>query len=643
MRQTVCGNGGESMGILKGIKRFLTVRCEREYAQRLAACQQSYAEWLNGRKAPEMGEAIREHAFTVLTFAEGEIAQGALQHLDRWFAEHPEQLLAYGDEDICAEMPGEYRDPMFRSEWSPDTFLNRRTLGSLVAVRTKWYEGLPEEDRCLTALTEKAGGFRRGACRIGHIPEILFHRVEKSTEEVSGDTVCALHAAENRVRDLEDCKVIPGLSVVIPSKDHSQILQNCLNALYRAAEGLSCEVIVVDNGSSPENKEQVEQMLKQAPIAAQYLYQPMEFHFSRMCNLGAQQAKGELLLFLNDDVELREAGCLKRMAVKAVRPFTGAVGLKLYYPKSRKIQHAGIVNLPMGPVHKLQFLEDDRAYYDEFNVGDRNVLAVTGACLMVTKDKYNEAGGMSEELPVAFNDVDLCFTLWEQGYYNVVLNSVSAWHHESLSRGEDESAQKLKRLEGERRKLYARHPELADGSDPYYSKHLNRDALDTRICPGYLTGKKQPQKSGWYSEKLDTTQYRRDRCLLFRPERCEQNCLQGYGVVLGDNNACYDRYLILWKAEGETAAEALSEPEGTIPCYKIRIEGQFRPDLTENMPDQTNVGLGGFWITAMPQGAEPGNYRLGIAAVSRVGSTRLINWSNRILEIGASKGDGNEL
>ena len=168
----------------------------------------------------------------------------------------------------------------------------------------------------------------------------------------------------------------------------------------------------------------------------------MEFNFSKMCNLGAKAATGEYVLFLNDDIEAIDDVWLDAMLSHAQKKHVGAVGAKLYYPDSNTIQHAGITNLRLGPVHKMQFLQDVRPYYDGRNIFDCNVIAVTGACLMVRKTVFEECGGFSEDLAVAFNDVELCFRLYEAGYYNVQCNSAVLYHHESLSRGNDESKEK---------------------------------------------------------------------------------------------------------------------------------------------------------------------------------------------------------
>ena len=121
--------------------------------------------------------------------------------------------------------------------------------------------------------------------------------------------------------------------------------------------------------------------------------------------------RGKLLLFLNDDCEVRGSNWLSHMVSLATVKDTGAVGAKLYYPESKRIQHCGIYNIQVGPVHKLQFKEDVRPYYDRRNLDVRNVLAVTAACLMVRKSVFEKNNGFDETLKVAFNDVDFCYKL----------------------------------------------------------------------------------------------------------------------------------------------------------------------------------------------------------------------------------------
>ena len=141
---------------------------------------------------------------------------------------------------------------------------------------------------------------------------------------------------------------------------------------------------------------------------------------------------------MNDDIEIIEESWLDRMVGQALQPHTGAVGARLWYAGSERIQHAGITNLPIGPSHKLITFLDDRDYYYGHNRVSYDMAGVTGACLLVAKDRYEQVGGMDETMAVSYNDVDLCFKLLEAGYYNVLRNDAVLYHHESLSRGLDE-------------------------------------------------------------------------------------------------------------------------------------------------------------------------------------------------------------
>ena len=143
-----------------------------------------------------------------------------------------------------------------------------------------------------------------------------------------------------------------GVSIVIPSKDNPSVLERCLKSIVRWTKDISCEVIVVDNGSSSENKTELEKL--QQEYGFSYIYQPMEFNFSKMCNMGAALAEYSLLLFLNDDCEVRGAKWLSHMASLAAVKTAGAVGAKLYYPESKRIQHCGIYNIQVGPLSSLR-------------------------------------------------------------------------------------------------------------------------------------------------------------------------------------------------------------------------------------------------------------------------------------------------
>jgi len=657
------------LGVKNLVKQILTQKENSLYKRRLKKKQISYQHWLKNRETlwraenekilREAGAEGRKTDFVLLCAGEGKLSEYAQESIECYFIKHPEVQLLYGDEDIMGGKP----EPWFKPDWSPDLLDSRFYFGSIVAVRRELFERMEgcfekTEGRCLWReergracpaadwrcvndfenyawwifrCVDAAGGYEKGTRAVGHIPQILFHNDNRrSLEKYQGQTACMQARSRNLLITFYEAYAgdSPVVSVIIPSRDHPDILERCIESV-RKTLCFHAELLVVDNGSTEENRKKTEKLIHNSTnehLTCSYLYRPMEFNFSRMCNLGAEEARGKFFLFLNDDVELEEMDCIGRMAAMAARNYTGAVGMKLYYPESVRIQHAGITNLPMGPVHKLQFQKDNNSYYYEVNRGLRNCLAVTAACLMVERAKFLEAGGFAESLKVAFNDVDFCFRLYELGYQNVCINDSFAYHHESLSRGDDETPEKLERLWAERDRLYEEHPGLR-GTDPYFSDNLSREGLDVMIRPAYETAGNSVQQILEKPKEAELSEYRQDNCLSVRVEAVDshEGEILGWSVVLGDNNACYFRKLLLKRVEAEKAESKM--------VYEISLKGGHRPDLQENMPDQMNVALGGFHVRLKPDLLPPGRYRIGAAASSRVSRLKLMNWTNRFLDI----------
>lgn len=566
----------------------------------------------------------------LIVFAEesARIREKAIFVMTLWAEDHPWQKLFYGDEEVLRE-ESRREEPWLKPEWSPQLLDSMFYFGGVLAVRRevaeqacKVSEGKLTMEHLGRLLATCAGGNEKrrpdGKENIGHIPYALcyYESVENYAKYLNAyDDRKVMHEKENEIT-----------SVIIPSKDHPEVLERNIRSLVRTTLGVPLEIIVVDNGSSAENKEKVQRLLEELSWhKVQYIYHPMDFNFSKMCNMGADRAEGKYLLFLNDDTEATEEGWIERLRAKAATPQVGAVGAKLLYPDSDKIQHAGIVNIPMGPVHKLQFQSDNNTYYFNKNKGTGNVIAVTGACLMVEKEKFHEAGGFSEELPVAFNDVDLCFSLYEKGYYNVICNDVWLYHHESLSRGDDESPEKLARLDRERGKLYQRHGAL-EGVDPYYHPYLNHEGLDTRIVPApeeWLLGGSEEAGVKEISPLPDlkeeaTGKIRLHKGLYVRIESVGGNFCQGYSFMLGDDNACYEKLLLL-------------ENEENGKTYTCAVRKKLRQDLQDNMPDQENVAMSGFAVKL--KGLPCGGYRIGMMAKNKVTGVIYINRCARRVHI----------
>ncbi len=631
------------MGIRIAVKQMLVRQQDKKYEVELAKRRVTYEQWAAEQEAarPAVPPVETAQEFVIVRQKRGRLAENAEERICAFFGQHPEVEILYGDEDLWAT-GAERTTPWFKPCWSPDTYRSQFYPGSVIAVRKNLLEEAGEKaehEICFDTAKEiralmdrliwSAGGFKRDCHSIAHMEEILFHG--DWTESREGTPWEEYQTAGEsdwlRTELKKQAEYIPTehkVSVIIPSKDNPQVLENCLRSLTgRLRSGIPMEILLVDNGSNEENRKTIEKLLEELrPRTAgiQYLYEPAEFNFSAMCNLGAEHADGDLLLFLNDDIEVCEDDWLERMAERALQPYVGSVGLKLYYPDSVKIQHDGIVNLPVGPVHKLQFMEDDRNYYFGRNRFICDCIAVTGACLLLRAEVFRDAGGFREALRVAYNDVELGFRLVEMGYCNVVLNDRYAYHHESLSRGSDETPEKMRRLAEERELLYQMHPEFR-GEDPYYPMGLNREGLDSRIVPAYVTDRNILQEPAWNSADRGKVlgNARQDDCLMARVETAGPERIQGYSVILGDDNACYEKYLLL-----------LPEETGE-PVWSMKLLPAYRQELEENLPDQKNVALGGFCVARAGEKLPVGTYAIAVLAVNRVSGLRLWNTTGKYL------------
>lgn len=609
----------------------------------------------------------KEVDILILTLYEGELSEFAAALIRSVFSQNGSIILIYGDEDVRMQAHGERKEPWFKPDWSPDRFLSSYYFGGLIAVRrealravleenkTFVMEGksLQDEQQMLYELLHKLirihGGFserkERGLAPVYHIRQVLFHSRKPGYEQIrelslQGTMQCMRSEA---ARDL--------ISVIIPSKDNPEVLFCCIHSLLeRTHTAYPYEIIIVDNGSNDLNRRKIEAELEDIrsmnPTTAgfTYIYRPMEFNFSNMCNLGAENAKGNFFLFLNDDMEILQADWLELMMEKAALPYAGAVGAKLLYPNSNIIQHAGITNLRVGPAHKLQFLSDEKVHYYGMNRGVHNMLAVTGACLLLRREVFDRAGGFCRELAVAFNDVDLCYTLYEKGYYNIVRNDVVLYHHESLSRGKDgESEEKQLRLLREKDLLYERHTMLY-GKDPFYHPYLTTDMLETDYSPAcrYQVTLDMPWAKVTKLRSIPAGA-REDSCLVVGME-CAMDIykwkygvkapmesgkiqdeemgyyFQGYSFVIGADNACFLKKLLLRDREN-----------GVI--FEILVDERYRKDIKDNLNDQLNVDLTGFTAKVKMNVLPKGNYQFGMLAQDRCSRLKLVNWSSWTLEV----------
>ncbi|GAB3394572.1 glycosyltransferase [Azotobacter armeniacus] len=412
----------------------------------------------------------------------------------------------YSDEDKLTE-EGEYTQPHFKPDWSPDTIMStmftchvscvRRSLLSKVGELRSEFDGCQDWDFVLRVVEHTN--------RISHIAKVLYHwRIIPTS--VASDIAAKPYVLEasRRVRidalerrgfkgSVEPVTQVPGyfrvnyhlqdsplISIIIPSRDNGAVLRRCIDSIQEKSRYRSFEIIILDNGSVEASTVAYLQEVQDQGLA-KVIRHDAPFNFSELNNIGVKNAKGELLLFLNDDTEVLCCDWLERMGGYAQLPHIGAVGAKLLYPGGNEIQHAGVVNLHHGPGHAFLRQDSDRPSYFMRNLLEYNWLAVTGACLMMEARKFDALGGFDEALPIAYNDIELCMRGVEKGYYNVVCQAVTLTHYESVSRGLDHiDPIKMARLQCELRRLYEIHPFFFQ-YDPFHNPNLHPNGINFEV------------------------------------------------------------------------------------------------------------------------------------------------------------------
>lgn len=286
----------------------------------------------------------------------------------------------------------------------------------------------------------------------------------------------------------------PKVSVIIPNKDHPEDLSRCISSIVERSTYDNYEIIVVENNSTEDEIFSYYKKIQENPAIRVFTYKG-DFNYSRINNLGVKRAKGEYVLLLNNDTGVITPDWIEELLMYAQRDDVGAVGAKLYY-EDRTIQHAGVV-LGLGAHgtagHSHYRVSSQNLGYMGRLCYAQNVMAVTGACMMMRKTLYEKLGGLDEKFAVALNDVDLCIRAWKSGRVNVFTPFAELYHYESASRGNDLSGANAERYEKESEMFRKRWKELLEKGDPYYNPNFSLDRSDFAL--------KIPQKRN--SETLD--------------------------------------------------------------------------------------------------------------------------------------------
>ncbi len=278
----------------------------------------------------------------------------------------------------------------------------------------------------------------------------------------------------------------PKVSIVIANKDHVEDLDRCISSILERTSYMNYEIIIVENNSETKEIFEYYDSLKERNNIKIVTFKG-EFNYSAVNNLGVKHADGDYILLLNNDTQVISVNWIEELLMFAQRKDVGAVGAKLYYP-DKTVQHAGVVlqmgaHRTAGHVHCRQG-RDSIGYMGKLCYA-QNVSAVTAACLLVSRAKYEEVGGLDENFRVALNDVDFCLKLREKGYLNIFTPYSELYHYESISRGSDLEGANMARLDKEAEDFKAKWKEILDKGDPYYNPNFSLDANDYSLKMSY--------------------------------------------------------------------------------------------------------------------------------------------------------------
>lgn len=441
------------------------------------------------------------------------LSRDALQTLVAAFNQYPGASVFYSDV-VCEAgqpqgSPGR-RDVFLKPAWNAELFRSVDYVGGFAALRlspavavttasTPW--GPARLNGALLALEKQVGAIR-------HIPRVLLTRRSCESGPAGNPVDDEARAAmlQARLGGHGGVRVEPGIlagtqrlyyplpqplpraTLVIPTRNGGALLKRCIDGILEKTRYANFSILVVDNGSSDQGTlDYLESLQHGKPV--RIIRDPRPFNYSALNNGAVAVADGDVVCLMNDDVEVIEAGWLAEMVSHAVRPEVGAVGAKLLYPDGR-IQHAGIVvGMKRSAAHGHKgYPGESPGYMGRLQVA-QECTAVTGACLAIRRELYLAMGGLNErDLAVAYNDVDLCLRLKAAGLCNIWTPYALLFHHESASRGRENTPEKRQRLDREADYMN-RVWGMREYLDPCYHPGLALDREDFSRLPGWRVGK----------------------------------------------------------------------------------------------------------------------------------------------------------
>jgi GT2 family glycosyltransferase len=456
---------------------------------------------------------IAQGEFVALLDHDDELPKDALYFVVEAINKHPSAKILYSDEDKI-DKDGRRFDPHFKSDWNPDLFFSHNYITHLCVFRRELLmsiggfrtgvEGSQDYDLILRCLPHVRND------QIVHIPRVLYHwrAIEGSTALASSEKGYTTEAGIKALKDyFEENGLIgvqvgvgwsdnfyrvrwpipepaPLVSLLIPTRDKKEVTEVAVRSILEKTTYPSYEIIILDNGSVEPETLQWFTAIQQEDQRVRVIRYDHPFNYSAINNFGVLHAKGSLIGLINNDVEVISPDWLTEMVSHAVREDIGCVGAKLYY-SNETIQHGGvIIGLGGLAAHSHRHFGRNHPGYFARLMVVQNLSAVTGACLIVRKSVYDEVGGLDEvNLKVAFNDVDFCLKVREAGYRNLWTPYAELYHHESISRGYEDTPEKQERYRREFEFMKTKWGDVLE-RDPYYNPNLTMDREDFSISEG---------------------------------------------------------------------------------------------------------------------------------------------------------------
>ena len=479
-----------------------TLKTLQYYEKRYKNIKVTYRE-KNGHisQASNSALSLATGEYVVFLDHDDTLSPNALYEMVKKLNENPKLKLIYSDEDKIDKNSKRY-NPHFKSGWNPDMFFSQNYICHLVFLKKDavdaiggfrtGYEGSQDYDLLLRSLHVIKDD------EIDRIEKILYHwrAIEGSTAYGSDEKAYAHEAGLKALQDYfssqnvhvesgilsntykvnylkTETEPYPLVSILIPTRDGYDILHKCIESIIKKTSYPNYEILVLNNETTCKKTLTYFETIEKHENVTVLPYNKA-FNYSEINNYGVFKSRGDIIALVNNDIEVVSGSWLDEMVSHACRKEIGAVGAKLYYDEG-SVQHGGVV-LGIGGVaghaHK-HFGHNAHGYFSRLKIV-QNYSAVTAACLVVRKELFYEVGGLDEEnLSIAFNDVDFCLKLQEKGYRNLWTPYAELNHHESKSRGPEDTEKKKRRFEQEVGYMIKKWDQTLK-NDKYYNKNLTK-------------------------------------------------------------------------------------------------------------------------------------------------------------------------